>query len=91
LLFLCFERPLSFLLKAFLIGIAPMLLQILTFYGTGETQFGARYLLDLIPLWVFVLFIKINNVSKKLFFILSFLSVVFCSLGAIWFACYKGW
>lgn len=57
----------------------------LVFWGTGWLQFGYRYSLDIVPLLIILLAEVISGVSIKLIIILSCLSVVFNTLGTVWF------
>ncbi len=72
-------------------GVLPIFTQLMLFYGTGESQFGARYLLDLIPLLILILATFIETVSKKVFLPLFAVSVIISTLGAVWFSIYKQW
>ncbi len=72
-----------FLLAAFLSVITIVLFQ-LNFFGTGWFQFSARYLLDIIPLLIFILAIVISKVKTSYFLLFIVLSIFLNSLGALW-------
>jgi hypothetical protein len=86
LLVYALKTPFKKLKILFLAGALPAILNLLFFYGTGYFQFGARYLLDVIPLLILVLALSLKNISPRIVSFLLILSIIFCSLGAVWFA-----
>lgn len=86
LLIYAFKTSFKKLKIIFLAGAAPAMIHLLFFYGTGYFQFGARYLLDVIPLLILVLALSLKNAPPRIISLLLILSIIICSLGAVWFA-----
>lgn len=67
-----------------LFSIVGIVLFQLCFWGTGWLQFGARYLLDIIPLLILLLAQVIDDLPIWIILILVAISIHFNTLGALW-------
>jgi len=77
--------------RLLILGVLPVFLQLMLFYGTGASQFGARYLLDLIPILILIISMQIKSIPPRIKLLFLIPSLIFCSLGAIWFSVYRQW
>lgn len=68
-----------------IIGSISTILILLLFWGTGWVQFGNRYSLDIIPLFILILFQVIQDIPFTLIMILIIISIFINYLGTVWF------
>lgn len=72
------------------LSVLSTLLFLLLFWGTGYTQFGSRYLLDIIPLLIFLVAQISINIPGSLFLTLISLSIIINTFGTFWFLGFLG-
>ena len=65
-------------------GVVSYTIPVMLFFGTGYVQFGHRYLLEIIPLLVFMTALCISSISRKLLYVLVICSILIHSWGAYW-------
>lgn len=75
---------LKLLNSAILLSILAIIILQLNFFGTGWYQFGARYLLDIMPLLIILLAQTISRVGLIIILPLLTISVILNSLGTLW-------
>ena len=73
-----------FQISVFLTSIA-IVLSLLVFFGTGWVQFGYRYILDAIPLFIILLADTIKKVPIFVVTIFIMFSIIVNILGTLWF------
>ncbi len=65
-------------------GVLFFVMQTLLFFGTGYSQFGHRYLLEIIPFLILLIVCALPYINKKLVYVTLIFSLFFHSMGAVW-------